>query len=90
MNILNARAFRTKSGHGAGVLNILNARAFRTDWRRPERTRIQDAQSGRCARNQDVQDDPCPERVLKGYPESVLTAVLNILTARAFRIFRTS
>ena len=42
LNILNARAFRTKSGRGIDVLNILNARAIRTPPIRHERTRIQD------------------------------------------------
>ena len=31
-----------------------------------------------------------PERVLTGYPERVLTAILNIANARPFRIFRIS
>ena len=54
--IPNARAFRTKSGHGVGVLNIRHPRAFRTPPIRPECTCIQDAQSGRWTSNQDVQD----------------------------------
>ena len=90
MNIMSARAFMAKSGQGSGVLNFLNARAFRPPHIRPECARIQDSQSGRCARTQDVHDAPCHERALTGYPEIALVAVMNILNARAFRIFRTS
>ena len=64
------------------VLNFLNARSFRKPPIHPERTRIQDAQSGRWARIHDIQVGPGHERGLTGYPESVLAAILNILNAR--------
>ena len=44
LNVLNARAFRKKSGRGLSVLNILSARAFRTPSLRLECECIQDIQ----------------------------------------------
>ena len=49
LHVLNARAFRAKSGysgHPECVLNVLNALAFETEGGRPERTRTQDIQDG--------------------------------------------
>ena len=74
---MNARAFLIFRAPESVVLNIPNARSFRTPPIHPEWTRIQDAQSGRWARIKDIQDAPGPERVLTGYPESVLAAILN-------------
>ena len=74
LNNLNERAFVIFRTPGSVVLNIPNARSFRTPPIRPERTCIQDTQSGIRARIQDIQDGPGPERVQTGYPES---AILN-------------
>ena len=82
------RAHSGRSGGIQDIVNIANARSFRTPSLRPERTCVQDAQSGGRARIRDIQDGPGRERFLAGYPESVTTAILCITNERPYAIFR--
>ena len=89
-NIANERTFTIFRAPESVALIIANGRAVRILHRHPELALFAIPHSGRQAPIRDIQDGSGHGRHPGGNPESVRTAILNILNAPPFIIFRIS